>query len=68
MKNISKPALLDLHFPLPEPDDQQVLITALITARQTSATKRTEAQALRASAWAAFESALFADNAQATST
>ena len=62
MKNISKPALLDLSFPLPEPKDQQALITELTTARQTAAAKRAEAQTLRASAWTAFESALFTTN------
>ncbi|WP_207188627.1 hypothetical protein [Thiocystis minor] len=60
MKNISKPALLDLSFPLPELEDQQALITDLTTARQTATAKRAEARALRASAWTAFESALFA--------
>ncbi|MBK5967179.1 hypothetical protein CCR95_24685 [Thiocystis minor] len=59
MKNISKPALLDLRFPLPELNDQRSLITDLTTGRQTATTKRTEAQTLRASAWAVFESALF---------
>ena len=38
---------------------QQALLTELTAARQAAAAKRAEAQALRASAWTAFESALF---------
>jgi hypothetical protein len=59
MKNISKPALLNLRFPLPDPNDQRTLIASLTDARQTAETKLTEARTLRATAWSAFESALF---------
>jgi len=59
MKNISKPALLDLRFPLPEPDVQLELIETLTTARQSAEAKRAEAQTLRTTAWAVFESTLF---------
>lgn len=59
MKNISKPALLDLSFPLPDRNTQQLLIDSLATARKDTHIKRTEAANLRQSAWAAFESALF---------
>ncbi|HTP64037.1 MAG TPA: type I restriction enzyme HsdR N-terminal domain-containing protein [Geobacteraceae bacterium] len=59
MKNISKPSPLDLSFPLPELDDQRTLIAELMAARQTAAAKRAEAQTLRSTAWAAFETALF---------
>jgi type I restriction enzyme S subunit len=44
---------------LPEPKEQQALISDLTAAHQAAAAKRAEAQTLRASAWTAFESALF---------
>ncbi len=59
MKNISKPALMGLEFPLPELDTQQQLVKALVAARDNAASRRTEAATLRQSAWATFESALF---------
>lgn len=59
MKNISKPALLDIRFPLPDPETQQQLVDGVASSREGAITKRTEAAALRNSAWAAFESALF---------
>lgn len=59
MKNISKPALLDLRFPLPEIEDQKILIDSLTSARQAAATKRSEAIILRELAWTSFEKALF---------
>lgn len=60
MKNISKPSLLDLRFPLPDPDMQQQLVNGLAVARTEAAKKRGEATALRQSAWSTFEAALFA--------
>lgn len=59
MKNISKPALLDIRFPLPEPETQQHLVDGIASSREISIAKHTEAAALRKSAWAAFEAALF---------
>lgn len=59
MKNISKPALMNLEFPLPDPDIQHELVKALATGRSDATRKRTEAAYLRKSAWATFESALF---------
>ncbi len=59
MKNISKPALLDIRFPLPDIDVQQNLVSAIASARSIAVSKRSEAAALRQSAWAAFEAALF---------
>lgn len=53
-----------LNVPCPPPDEQRRLVAALIAARQTAATKRTEAQALRATAWTTFESELFAKNGE----
>jgi len=59
MKNISKPALLDIEFPLPDLVTQQRLVDTINVNRATAANKRTEAAALRQSARASFESALF---------
>jgi type I restriction enzyme, S subunit len=63
MKNISKPALLALTFPLPQGPDgiktQQKLIAVLRLARESAASCRLEAKRLRAEAWATFESTLF---------
>lgn len=59
MKNISKPALLDIRFPLPDVDAQQRLVSEIYFARESAASKRAEAATLRQSAWVAFESALF---------
>jgi type I restriction enzyme S subunit len=59
MKNISKPSLLGLEFPLPDIEVQEQLVEGVASARATAAAKRTEAATLRQSAWAAFESALF---------
>lgn len=62
MKNISKPSLLDLRFPLPDPVTQERLVNELVTARLESTRSRTEAIALRQSAWSTFESTLFTAN------
>ncbi len=59
MKNISKPALKDLNFPLPDQATQQLLVDNLATARTEALARRIEAATLRQSAWTAFESALF---------
>ena len=63
MKNISKPSLLDLVFPLPMGSDglkiQARLIERLQDHRNRAATKRTEAARLRAQAWADFLGAIF---------
>ncbi len=59
MKNISKPALLELHFPLPSLERQKLLVIALEKARKESSRLRKNAKDKRQSAWAAFESALF---------
>jgi type I restriction enzyme S subunit len=66
MKNISKPSLLSLTFPLPPIDDQRALIKALDAGRADAARLRAEATATRASAWAAFESAVYAADPEAT--
>ncbi|MBS0195029.1 MAG: restriction endonuclease subunit S [Proteobacteria bacterium] len=59
MKNISKPALLDIRFPLPDLDMQQSLVDAIVLSRASATAKRIEAATLRQSAWATFEAALF---------
>ena len=59
MKNISKPALLDISFPLPDLVTQQRIIDGIGASRTNAAAKRTTAATLRQSAWAAFEAALF---------
>ena len=63
MKNISKPALLDLMFPLPDGDEslkiQETLINNLWASRQHASIKRAEALHLRSAAWAEFQAAIF---------
>lgn len=59
MKNISKPALLDIRFPLPDTETQQHLVDGVASSRESAITKRTEAAALRRTAWTMFEAALF---------
>lgn len=59
MKNISKPALLDIRFPLPDTVTQKHLVDSVETVRRVAAGKRAEAATLRDSAWKEFESALF---------
>jgi type I restriction enzyme S subunit len=66
MKNISKPALLAIRFPLPDLETQQHLVDGIASSRQISFAKRTEAAVLRKSAWASFESALFSDTTVTT--
>lgn len=60
MKNISKPSLLSLTFPLPPLDDQLALIKALDAKRADAARLRAEAIATRANAWVAFEGSVYA--------
>ena len=59
MKNISKPALLELRFPVPDPDTQRALVEALDEKEKASKAGALEAMGLRSAAWAAFEAALF---------
>lgn len=60
MKNVSKPALLSLTFPLPPIDNQRALIAALDAGRAEAARLRAEATAARAAASTAFEAAVYA--------
>lgn len=59
MKNISKPALLGLTFPLPPVPEQQKMVQALTDARASGMQKREEAAKARANAWADFETAVY---------
>lgn len=59
MKNISKPALLDIRFPLPDLASQQRIVEDISASRISAAAKRTAAATLRQSAWTTFEAALF---------
>lgn len=60
MKNISKPALLGLTFPLPPVPEQQKMVQALTDARTSGVQKREDAAQARAQAWADFEAAVYA--------
>ena len=60
MKNISKPALLGLTFPLPPLPEQQKMVQALTDARTSGVQKREDAAQARAQAWADFEAAVYA--------
>lgn len=64
MKNISKPSLLSLTFPLPPIADQRTLIASLNAERAEASRLRTEAAAVRVNAWAAFEAAVYAADAK----
>lgn len=59
MKNISKPALLNLRFPVPDPNTQLALVEALEKSHKRVDVDMAAARVLRNSAWTAFESALF---------
>ena len=60
MKNISKPALMALAFPLPPKNEQAAMATALTDARATAANLREQARNARARAWTDFEAAVYA--------
>jgi len=60
MKNVSKPALLDLTFPLPSNlAEQKKLIADLEAARKSAADLRAKATETRRAGWKAFEAAIF---------
>ena len=60
MKNISKPALMSLTFPLPPKSEQIVMAKALTDARTKAADLREKARKERATAWTDFETATYA--------
>lgn len=59
MKNISKPALLALAFPLPPLERQRTMVKNLTDTRDSVATLRGKAAAVRAKARADFEAAIW---------
>ena len=59
MKNISKPALMDLAFPLPPKNEQVASTTVLDEARAKAAVLREQAKRERAQAWTTFEAAVY---------
>ena len=60
MKNVSKPVLLGLTFPLPPVPEQQRMILSLGDARSTAVGLRADAAQIRALAWTDFEAAVYA--------
>ena len=60
MKNVSKPILMSLTFPLPPKPEQVVRAKALTDARAKAADFREKARKERAKAWADFETAVYA--------
>ena len=60
MKNISKPALMGLTFPLPPESEQIAMANALADARAHATALREKARNERAEAWADFEAAVYA--------
>ena len=67
MKNISKPALMSLTFPLPPKPEQVVMAKVLTDARTKTTDLREKARKERAKAWADFEATVYAaeDGAEA---
>ena len=59
MKNIAKPALMKLTFPLPPKHEQITMAETLARARAVSADLREEARETRTSAWKDFETAVY---------
>ena len=60
MKNVSKPVLMSLTFPLPPKPEQVVMAKALTDARAHAIAFRERAQNERAKAWVDFESSIYA--------
>lgn len=65
MKNISKPALLDLRFPVPDLKTQRALIDTMVQNEKASKVLGSDAAELRSRAWATFEATLFEPHKQA---
>ena len=59
MKNVSKPVLMSLTFPLPPKPEQVVMAKALAEARAKAADLREKARKERAKAWMDFEAAVY---------
>ena len=59
MKNISKPALMNLAFPLPPKQEQVTMVKALARVRSNAANLREQAGETRTCAWRDFEAAVY---------
>lgn len=59
MKNISKPALLDLQFPFPPLTEQKKLVAVLSAEREKANDLRAASAARMAAAWREFEAAIY---------
>ena len=59
MKNISKPALMALTFPLPSRSEQNAMTENIDRARAAATDLRKRARGARTAAWANFESAVY---------
>ena len=59
MKNITKPALMNLTFPLPPEDEQKVMTADLSNARAAAASLRSKAEEARTKAWMDFEATIY---------
>lgn len=68
MKNISKPALLGLRFPLPQKADQEIMVNSLEDARGKSAALLAAAANIRAQARIDLESTVYAGEKPETGT
>ena len=60
MKNVSKPVLMGLTFPLPPKSEQVLMAKALADTRTRTTALRGRAQNERAKAWVDFETAVYA--------
>ena len=60
MKNVSKPVLMNLTFPLPSKPEQVAMVGVLADARTQAAALREQARTMRITAWADFEAAVYA--------
>ena len=65
MKNISKPALMGLTFPLPPKNEQVAMAIVLTEARINADNLREQARTMRITAWADFEAAVYAAESDA---
>ena len=59
MKNISKPALMNLAFPLPPKQEQVTMVKALARVRSNAANLREQSGETRTCAWRDFEAAVY---------
>ena len=60
MKNVSKPVLMNLTFPLPPKSEQVAMVGVLAAARTQAAALREQARTMHITAWADFEATVYA--------